>query len=151
MRKLTLLISIICSAGLSLYSQNLENFGLSTTEGLLIKTLVTEGDSNGIQLESPIPVFSFELNGRYHVSNDVNSGLAGTRFIMNYENSLSVTFTSFGGGHPGWRGEITFENEGFDTIEIANVLPFGEIICFKSHFFAQIFSLSNSGFPAQSI
>ncbi|MDX2414547.1 MAG: SUMF1/EgtB/PvdO family nonheme iron enzyme, partial [Bacteroidales bacterium] len=82
-------------------------------------------DSGSIDLDIARPVFSFELNGRYRESNDVNTGLAGTRFILHYEESLRVTFASFGSSGTGWRGEVTFENEGFDTLVIANVLPFG--------------------------
>lgn len=109
----------------SINCQGLRNFGISTGRGLRIETLILS-DSTGAGQELSIPVFSFELNGKYHLSNDVNASLAGTRFLMNFENSLRVSFISYGGGHPGWRGEIAFENNGFDTIEISNVLPLGE-------------------------
>ncbi|MEA1886882.1 MAG: SUMF1/EgtB/PvdO family nonheme iron enzyme [Bacteroidota bacterium] len=105
--------------------QSLQNFGLSTSNGLRIEKLLLN-DSIEEGQELAFPVFSFELNGKYHLSDDVNASLVGTRFLMNYENSLSVSFTSFGGDHPGWRGEIAFKNNGFDTIEISNVLPLGE-------------------------
>ena len=105
--------------------QNLENFGLSTSRGLRIEKLILS-DSTEAGQELSFPVFSFELNGKYHVSNDVNATLAGTRFLMSFENSLRVSFISYGGDHPGWRGEIAFQNNSFDTIEISNVLPLGE-------------------------
>lgn len=106
-------------------SQSLENMGLSTREGLNIeKFILDNNDELGSNLS--LPVFSFELNGSYHLSSDVDVVLAGTRFMMSFENSLSVSFTSFGGDHPGWRGRIRFRNEGSDTIEISNVLPLGE-------------------------
>ncbi|MFO7852970.1 MAG: formylglycine-generating enzyme family protein [Bacteroidota bacterium] len=105
--------------------QNLQNLGLSTRNGLRIEKLILN-DSVETGRGLSFPVFSFELNGKYHLSHDVNASLVGTRFLMNYENSLSVSFTSFGGDHPGWRGEIAFHNNGFDTIEISNVLPLGE-------------------------
>lgn len=105
--------------------QSLENIGLTTTGGLKVQRFILS-DTSRYAPENPVPVFSFELNGSYHQSDDINSTLSGTRFLLTYDESLSVTFTSFGGGHPGWRGEITFENNGFDTLEIANVLPFGE-------------------------
>ena len=110
----------------SSFGQKLENFGLSTGKGLRIEKLLVN-DSIELGTGLSIPVFSFELNGRYNLSSDVSASLAGTRFIMSFENSLYVTFASFGGGHPGWRGEISFENRGFDTVEISNVLPLGEV------------------------
>ncbi|MCD4770166.1 MAG: formylglycine-generating enzyme family protein [Bacteroidales bacterium] len=112
---------------MTIYSeaQNLENFGLSIGEGLKVETLLFS-DSSQVKTDDAFPLFSFELNGKYHQSDDVNASLAGTRFILNFEESLKITFRSFGGNHPGWKGEIKFENQGFDTIEICNVLPFGE-------------------------
>lgn len=106
-------------------AQNIENFGLSTSGGLRYEKVILD-DSTVIGGDLSLPVFSFLLNGKYHLSSDVNASLAGTRFLMNFENSLRVTFASYGGGHPGWRGELNFQNNGFDTIEIRNVLPLGE-------------------------
>lgn len=109
----------------AIYCQSLENIGLSTRKGLNIEKLILENnDELGRNLS--LPVFSFELNGSYYLSSDVNVILAGTRFMMSFDNSLEVSFTSFGGGHPGWRGRINFRNEGSDTIDISNVLPLGE-------------------------
>ncbi|MDZ7738746.1 MAG: SUMF1/EgtB/PvdO family nonheme iron enzyme [Bacteroidales bacterium] len=88
------------------------------------KLILENNDELGRNLS--LPVFSFELNGSYYLSSDVNVILAGTRFMMSFDNSLEVSFTSFGGGHPGWRGRINFRNEGSDTIDISNVLPLGE-------------------------
>lgn len=112
---------MLCGLG----AQELENIGLSASEGLTLQRLLLS-DSSQIDLENPQPLFSFKLNGRYRQSDDVNASLAGTRFFLNYEESLKVSFASFGGNHPGWRGQIVFENKGFDTLEISNVLPFGE-------------------------
>ena len=118
------LAALLFIPGLS-YCQLLDNFGLSTGQGLKIEKLILS-DSSLTSGQQAFPVFSFELNGKYHLSSDVNAALVGTRFIMNFENSLNVNFISYGGGHPGWRGEINFQNNGFDTIEISNVLPLGE-------------------------
>lgn len=105
--------------------QDLSNFGITTSDGLNLQRLIVS-DTVNIDLESARPVFSFELNGKYRESGDVNAALAGTRFILSFEESLKVTFTSFGSVGQFWRGELTFENEGFDTITISNVLPFGK-------------------------
>ncbi|MBS0010934.1 MAG: SUMF1/EgtB/PvdO family nonheme iron enzyme [Bacteroidales bacterium] len=117
------IILLLCSY--PVYAQELENFGLSAGKGLRIEKLLLN-DSTEAGHDLSLPVFSFELNGVYHESCDVNVSLTGSRFLMNFENKLRVTFASFGGEHPGWRGEITFHNNGFDTIEISNVLPLGE-------------------------
>lgn len=109
----------------TLLSQSLDNFGLSVSGGLKIEKFLLS-DSTTISPGKSIPVFSFELNGRLRNSNDVGASLAGNRFILNFEESLRVTFISYGGGHPGWKGEVVFENGGFDTLEIGNVVPFGE-------------------------
>ncbi|TFH37097.1 MAG: hypothetical protein E4G95_05085 [Bacteroidia bacterium] len=122
------LLLVICLLAIVLQQtsgQGLENLGISTSEGLRVQRFILS-DTLQVDIENPLPLFSFELNGQYRQSDDVSTGLVGTRFIMNFEESLMVTFASFGGGHPGWRGEITFENGGFDTLEISNVVPFGE-------------------------
>lgn len=126
MKKL-LIAGIILSfiAWQSINCQSLNNFGISTGSGLRIEKLILSDSSETGQALS-FPVFSFELNGKYHLSDDVNASLAGTRFLMSFENSLRVSFISYGGDHPGWRGEIAFENNGFDTVEISNVLLLGE-------------------------
>lgn len=119
------LVVMLLMSMLWMKSQQLENFGISTGKGLRIEKLIFS-DSTEAGEKLACPVFSFELNGRYHLSSDVNASLAGTRFLMDYENSLRVSYISFGGGYPGWRGEINFQNNGFDTVEISNVLPLGE-------------------------
>ncbi|HDZ41979.1 MAG TPA: sulfatase-modifying factor protein [Bacteroidetes bacterium] len=126
MKKCFIAVMLILFISLQpLLSQELENFGLSTGKGLRIeKILLSDSTEAGHDLSCP--VFSFEQNGRYHLSSDVNASLAGTRFLMSFENSLRVSYTSYGGGYPGWRGVIHFQNNSFDTIEISNVLPLGE-------------------------
>jgi formylglycine-generating enzyme required for sulfatase activity len=125
MKKIVISLAVLLFIpGLS-HSQLLDNFGLSTGQGLMIEKLILS-DSSQTSGKEAFPAFSFILNGKYHLSSDVNAALVGTRFIMNFENSLGVNFISYGGGHPGWRGEINFQNGGFDTIEISNVLPLGE-------------------------
>lgn len=119
------LVLVILSLSAILAAQNLENLALSTSSGLEIHKLILS-DSSEIDLDGAFPVFSFELNGKYRQSGDVPAVLSGTRFILSFEKSLRVTFASFGGGHPGWKGEITFLNEGTDTLVISNVVPFGE-------------------------
>lgn len=121
----TVFILIFFSLSCKLGAQELDNIGLSTSDGLTLQRLLLS-DSGQIDLANPQPLFSFVLNGKYRQSDDVNAILTGTRFILNYDESLKVTFASFGGNHPGWRGEIVFENKGYDTLEISNVLPFGE-------------------------
>lgn len=125
MKKILISLVVLLSIPVLSYCQVLDNFGVSTGGGLKIEKLVLS-DSSHISVQEAFPVFSFELNGKYQLSSDVNAALVGTRFIMNFEDSLRVNFISYGGGHPGWRGEINFQNEGFDTIEISNVLPLGE-------------------------
>ncbi len=122
---LTITLTVIILPVSRLSGQSLVNFGFSTREGFKVEKLILS-DSTDLRNDFSFPLFSFELNGKYHLSNDVNVTLAGTRFLMSYENSLRVTFTSYGGGHPGWRGVVSFQNDGFDTIEISNVLPLGE-------------------------
>lgn len=124
-RHLVILLTGLFFPFLFLLSQNIENLALSVSGGLRIEKFLLS-DSVTIDPGESVPVFSFELNGRLRNSDDVGATLAGTRFILNYEESLRVTFTSYGGGYPGWKGEVMFENGGFDTLEISNIVPFGE-------------------------
>jgi len=125
MRKFFFTLTLFFISCLYISSQGLENLGLSTGRGLSIEKLIISNRED-IRLDSSFPAFSFELNGKYHRSADVNSNLVGTRFLMSFENSMFVSFTSFGLIEPGWRGRINFRNDGFDTVEISNVLPLGE-------------------------
>jgi formylglycine-generating enzyme required for sulfatase activity len=106
-------------------SQTLENIGISVSDGMRISRFILT-DSTFVDSDSPPPVFSFYLNGSMVRSNSVKPLLEGSRFVQYYEESLKVTFRSYGGGNPGWRGELIFENIGFDTLTVENVLLFGE-------------------------
>ena len=87
---------IILMSGQYAVGQSLENIGLATSDGLRVQRFILS-DTTWFLPENQVPVFSFVLNGRYHQSDDVSATLSGTRFLLTYEESLKVTFTSFGG------------------------------------------------------
>ena len=101
----SLLLILVFGLSAATYSQSLKNLGLSTKDGLTLQRFIIS-DSTYLDLDISHPLFSFNLNGKYRQSDDVNAALAGNRFILNYEESLKVTFSSFGGSNLGWRGEL---------------------------------------------
>ncbi len=106
-------------------SQELSNLGMLKADGLRVGTFISKSGIS-IDPDHKLPAFSFDLNGKKYSSADTEAGLVDNRFLLNFPGSLFVTYASFGGDHPGWAGEITFENNGLDTLVISNVVPFGE-------------------------
>ena len=105
--------------------QSLENIGVTKDAGARVVRFIL-ADSTVVNLSAGRPLFSFRLDGKYYESDDVAAGLAGNRFIMIYPGGLEAGFISRGGSHPGWLAELTFLNNGADTVTVSDVVPFGE-------------------------
>ena len=105
--------------------QSLENIGMTRNEGVHVVSLVLS-DSVNLPLPAAIPLFSFRLNNRYFVSDDVAVTLTGSHLFMNFPGGIQTEFISRGGSHPGWQADLIFYNNGSDTVSISNVVPFAE-------------------------
>lgn len=113
---------IICLAA---PGQSLQNIGVTRDSGARAVSLVLD-DSTTVNLASPRPLFSFRLDGVSFASDDVPSGLAGSRFLMIYAGGAEAVYTPRGGSHPGFMAELVIRNNWNDTITVSDVVPFGE-------------------------
>jgi len=121
--RLLILVSIFIP--FSGYSQVLYNVGLAKDPGLKTDRIVLS-DSSIIMLPVNKPLFSFLLNSRLYNSGEVEAIKTNDIFTQLYDNIINVTSKISDRYDSGWRGEITFENKGNDTVSISNVVPFGE-------------------------
>ena len=121
--RLLILVSIFIP--FSVYSQVLYNVGLAKDPGLKTDRIVLS-DSSIIMLPVNKPLFSFLLNSRLYNSGEVEAIKTNDIFTQLYDNIINVTSKISDRYDSGWRGEITFENKGNDTVSISNVVPFGE-------------------------
>jgi len=106
-------------------SQELLRIQLAKKTGMVAESFVFT-DSTLIKPDDNRPVFSFNYNGRYSTSADVEAGFVTGYYVMTWQGGLQVLLRNHGIGHPGVRWEVIFENRGSDTITISNVVPFGE-------------------------
>jgi iron(II)-dependent oxidoreductase len=110
---------------ISAYSQSLQKIVTVNSTGLTTDRIMLS-DSNIILLSKARPLYSFLLNDKQYNSNETNSVINGNGFSQTFERSLVVTFDISIPSLSGWKGELTFENTGGDTLSISNVVPFGE-------------------------
>jgi hypothetical protein len=124
-KSLLLFSVVLILSSLSVYSQKLSNLLISDSQGLITENLVLS-DSTKIILSAGKPLYSFLLNEKLFNSGEAEAIKTGDQYLQLFENILRVTFMKTVHSGIGWKGEITFENTGADTISISNVVPFGE-------------------------
>ncbi len=111
----------------SAYSQILKNVVFAEKAGLSAENFIL-ADSSTILLSKSKPLFTFLLNSKLHSSAEINAGRNGGLFSQTFENVMRVTFELKDSSSTGLKAEIVFENTGYDTVSISNVVPFGEDI-----------------------
>jgi gamma-glutamyl hercynylcysteine S-oxide synthase len=119
--KLPLVFILISYSG---YSQQLYNIGIVNDSKLNVNKIKLT-DSSEIFLQASRPLFSFLLNDRQYTSGEAVAIKSNDLYAQTFNNTLSVTTSLTGHYATGWIGEFSFENTGFDTITISNVIPFG--------------------------
>jgi gamma-glutamyl hercynylcysteine S-oxide synthase len=107
------------------YSQVLHSIVFEEDTGLFFNQLRLS-DSSIINLPASKPVYSFILNEKKYNSGEVASSKTNNQYTQAYEQNLLVTFKILDPYNSGWKGELSFENKGSDTVTISNVVPFGE-------------------------
>jgi formylglycine-generating enzyme required for sulfatase activity len=121
-----LFLGLILFPGTS-HSQTLHNVGVNYYPGLRVENIVLS-DSSKIALPNVKPLYTFLLNNRIYSSDAILANFSLDEYLQNFENNLLVTFKISDHSGIGWEGELTFENNGTDTVSISNVVPFGEDI-----------------------
>ena len=118
---LFLLIYSICAQ-----SQSISEIKIESTRGLTTGSIMLS-DSTILSLPSARPLFSFVLDGKYCSSADYDTVNNNGIISQTIDNTLKITASlPVRGGASGLSGEIIFENTGFDTITLSNIVPFGE-------------------------
>ncbi|MFO7574622.1 MAG: SUMF1/EgtB/PvdO family nonheme iron enzyme [Bacteroidales bacterium] len=120
-----LLVLVLTTLNQQLRSQELLRIQLAKKTGMVAESFVFT-DSTLIKPDINRPVFSFRYNDRYATSADVEAGFVTGYYVMSWPGGLQVLLRNHGIGHPGVRWEVIFENRGFDTVTISNVVPYGE-------------------------
>ena len=121
-----LLILVYLLNSFPVHSQHLYDIGIRNESAGLIADRIILSDSANIILEGNRPLFSFLLNSKLYTSKEAGAADINGLYSQIYGKNLSVTFGNTGHYTDGWKAEITFENNGIDTILISNVVPFGE-------------------------
>jgi formylglycine-generating enzyme required for sulfatase activity len=105
--------------------QSLRDFRFTGNNRLAVESFFLS-DGSVSELARPRPLFSFLVNGKYVGSNDLEALRTDDRYVMSHNNGLKISFAPSGDSLQAWTGEIIFENTGPDTLNISNVVPFGE-------------------------
>ncbi|MCS4432971.1 formylglycine-generating enzyme family protein [Aquiflexum gelatinilyticum] len=92
-----------------------QNFDLDWDRNLNFKR-VKENEIN-----SPVPVFSFLLNGEKKYSND----FLPNEKSWNLDGRVSLSIDSIKKGQDNWTAVFTFSNISKDTLKVENFIPFG--------------------------
>lgn len=119
-----IIVIVLFLSSFSSYSQNLINVNVDVP-GLSSGNLILS-DSNRITLLQPRPLFSFLLNDKLNKSFDAEVNFKNGSYTQTFENTLLVTYVIADKTYSGIKSEIVFENTGYDTIKLSNVIPFGE-------------------------
>jgi gamma-glutamyl hercynylcysteine S-oxide synthase len=72
------------------------------------------------------PLFSFMVNGKLHFPGDAKLLLKPNGPFLVFDNQVEVKFSRQHGAEPGLKYYITIFNYSLDTIDIENIVPFGE-------------------------
>ncbi len=105
-------------------AQNIRSFAWNGN-GLRVHELITrEGDS--LNVNEPVPLFTFHLNDRLLTSDQVKPAQESGGYTLSYPEGITVTVTKDTAFTDGWKASADFRNTSSDTLELFNVVPFGE-------------------------
>ena len=90
---------------------------------LMIEKLI---DGKGRILDCKSPLFSFRLGEELITSKQFNVKTDGDSILATGPHGIDVVFRQDGGDVKTWKGTLTLLNRSKDTLEIWNVVPFGE-------------------------
>lgn len=105
-----------------IHSQNLQ---LSIQKGL---TIAYYSDHNQTLHKIPgeVPLFSFRLNGNIYSSGDALLQRKDTSYNFYFKNLISGEIFPEPYNKKGWKCRIILQNNTGDTVDIENIVPFGE-------------------------
>ena len=96
-----------------------QEIGYNSGQGLTIDKFVTE---TGVVTDfSPLPVFSFMLNGTEISSGDAKVSMMPEHTLLLFEQGIMARFSTTGP----LTATVEFINKGKDTLILENIIPFG--------------------------
>lgn len=105
-------------------AQVLLDLSLDTSHGLVVKECISV-DSQLIQLQTPPPLFTFEVNGVEFSSANCQTVKGNGTIQFNFRDEIYGVLTPQEGFDKGWKAIAAFQNISGDTLKISNVVPFG--------------------------
>jgi gamma-glutamyl hercynylcysteine S-oxide synthase len=108
-----------------LFSQTIHNVAISQETGLTVRS-ISINDSASLTLGKERPLFSYAVNGKLYSSADIRLTKTNEEFSGTASNRLKIHFSPSKETSGEWSGSIIFENTGNDTLQLGNVVPFGE-------------------------
>jgi gamma-glutamyl hercynylcysteine S-oxide synthase len=121
MKRYAILLFATLFTGLAI-SQNLT---LSTQKGLNIN-YYTDRNQTINHVTGDIPLFSFQVNGTIMSAGDAISLKTDTSYSFSFENQITGDVIPEEHYKKGWKCRIIIQNNTGDTVDIENVVPFGE-------------------------
>jgi len=102
-----------------------QNLKISSGKGLNLDWY-TDRNLTVNQISGNIPLFSFRVNGNIFNMGDAISQIADTSFVFSFENQISGEVFPDQHFNKGWKCRIIIRNNTGDTVDIENIVPFGE-------------------------
>jgi formylglycine-generating enzyme required for sulfatase activity len=98
---------------------------LKTDLGLELKEFNSRNKKK-YRIREGTPFFSFMVNGKVVTTLEAESRLEGNRYLVRLSETLKCEITPSQGFARGWKVFLKIHNISGDTIEVENIVPFGE-------------------------
>ncbi len=116
---------LILTVTISVCSQNISSVSLSPGKGLIADSLTLSGGEK-ILLNKQRPLFTLRINDVLVSSDKAAAYKAGPEYLQLLPDGIKATVTFHELPEKPVQCEISFKNNGSDTVSISNVVPFGE-------------------------
>lgn len=115
-------LAFVCTCGIK--AQEIKSLSLNTKDGLAV---VRFDDNTGKAHTANLPLITFRLKEKLVDTRQMKVLATGDSTVARFEDKLEVVFRQEKGFKPGWKGSVCIKNlTGKDTLEVWNIVPFGE-------------------------
>jgi formylglycine-generating enzyme required for sulfatase activity len=121
MKRYALLFLVVFFAVI-VHSQNLT---LATQKGLKVIGF-TDRHNNNYELPETFPLFTFQVNGKIYSVGDASAQLKDTNCDFSFEDQITGELFLEQQYKKGWKCRVVIQNNTGDTVDIENIVPFGE-------------------------
>ncbi|MCD6332169.1 MAG: SUMF1/EgtB/PvdO family nonheme iron enzyme [Bacteroidales bacterium] len=104
-------------------AQEIRSVELNHAEKISVRGFISD---TGTMFPLKTPLFSFRLNDKLVYSTDFQMIRSNDTLTAHLQNRLTLTYHPVPGFSPGWKSVVTLSNQSNDTLEITNVVPFGQ-------------------------